>query len=201
MRSHATRMSPSRNGSCGGCSPARNARASAGFAYPRRTRMLAVSSLIPSSCASSVCTRCGHGRIVQVPSCIGESRYGHRRTTLRGLFLLDPAVTYLNHGAFGACPRPVFERYQAWQVELEREPSDFVARRLPDLLADARAALAGYVGVRADDLTFVPNAGTGVNVAARALDLREGDEVLATDLEYGGGGLARGGLCAPPRAG
>src|SRR4051794_24057112 len=140
MRSHATRMSPSRNGSCGGCSPARNARASAGSAYPRRTRTLAVSSLMPSSSASSVCTRCGHGLIVQLPSCIGESRYGHRRTTLRELFLLDPAVTYLNHGAFGACPRPVFERYQAWQIELEREPSDFIARRLPGLLGEARSA-------------------------------------------------------------
>ena len=104
---------------------------------------------------------------------------------LRELFLLDPGVTYLNHGAFGACPRPVFERYQAWQAELEREPTNFIARRLPDLLAEARTALAGYVGARAGDLTFVPNAGTGVNVAARALGLREDDEVLATDLEYG----------------
>jgi isopenicillin-N epimerase len=104
---------------------------------------------------------------------------------LREHFLLDPGVTYLNHGAFGACPRPVFEVYQRWQTELEREPSDLIMRRLPDLLAEARAALAAYVGARPDDLTFVTNAGTGVNLAARALDLRDGDEVLATDLEYG----------------
>jgi isopenicillin-N epimerase len=104
---------------------------------------------------------------------------------LRDLFLLDRDVVYLNHGAYGACPRPVFDRYQAWQRELEREPSDFLGRRLPDLLAEARAALGAFVGSPADDLTFVPNATTGVNIAARALDLREGDEVLATDLEYG----------------
>jgi len=120
-----------------------------------------------------------------VPSCIVQQRYGHRRTELKALFSLDPEVTFLNHGSFGACPRPVFEVYQHWQRELEREPVEFIIRRLPDLLAVARAALAEYVGAQADDLTFVPNAGTGVNMAARAVDLQPGDEVLATDLEYG----------------
>jgi len=104
---------------------------------------------------------------------------------MRDLFLLDPAVTYLNHGSFGACPRPVFEVYQGWQRELEREPVEFIIRRLPGLLAEARAALGAYVGAAADDLTFVPNAGSGVNMAARAVGLTPGDEVLATDLEYG----------------
>jgi isopenicillin-N epimerase len=103
----------------------------------------------------------------------------------RDPFLLDPQVVYLNHGAYGACPRPVFERYQAWQVELEREPVDFLSRRLPELLAEARAALAAYVGAEPDDLVFVPNATSAVNAFARSLDLRPGDEVLATDLEYG----------------
>jgi isopenicillin-N epimerase len=100
-------------------------------------------------------------------------------------FLLDPDVVFLNHGSFGACPRPVFESYQTWQRELEREPVQFIARRLTSLLAEARTALGAYVGARADDLTFVPNATTAVNIAARALRLQAGDEVLATDLEYG----------------
>ena len=104
---------------------------------------------------------------------------------MREAFLLDPEVTFLNHGSFGACPRVVFERYQAWQRELEREPVDFVARQLPDLLAHARAALGEYVGARPEDLTFVQNATTGVNMAARALGLRPDDEVLSTNLEYG----------------
>jgi len=114
---------------------------------------------------------------------------------VRDLFLLDPGVTFLNHGSFGATPRAVFERYQAWQLELEREPVDFIARRLVGLLADARAELAVYVGARPDDLTFVQNATTGVNMAARALGLRPGDEVLSTDLEYGACVLAWRRLC------
>lgn len=104
---------------------------------------------------------------------------------MRDLFLLDPEVTFLNHGSFGATPRAVFDRYQAWQRELEREPVDFIARRLGPLLAEARAELGGFVGARPDDLTFVQNATTGVNMAARALDLQPGDEVLSTNLEYG----------------
>jgi isopenicillin-N epimerase len=104
---------------------------------------------------------------------------------MRELFLLDPDVVYLNHGAYGACPRPVFERYRWWQRELEREPSDFFGRRLAGLLDESLAALAEFVGARPDDLTFVPNATTGVNLAARAVGLDPGDEVLTTTLEYG----------------
>jgi isopenicillin-N epimerase len=104
---------------------------------------------------------------------------------LRAEFLLDPDVTFLNHGSFGACPRAVFERYREWQVELERQPVLFLARRLEELLADACAALGAYVGADPDDLVFVPNATAGVNVAAWSIGLEPDDEVLSTDLEYG----------------
>src|SRR5690348_13888763 len=116
-------------------------------------------------------------------------------TELRREYLLDPEVAFLNHGSFGACPRAVFERYQAWQRELEHEPVDFLARRLPDLLDSARATLATYLGCRPADLAFVQNATTGVNLAARSLDLGPGDEVLATDLEYGACDLAWEWVC------
>jgi isopenicillin-N epimerase len=114
---------------------------------------------------------------------------------LRREFLLDPDVAFLNHGSFGACPRPVLERCLALQRELERDPVDFIVRRRPGLLAAARAALAAYLGADPADLAFVSNATTGVNLAARSLDLRPGDEVLATDLEYGACDLAWEWVC------
>ncbi|MFO7654936.1 MAG: aminotransferase class V-fold PLP-dependent enzyme [Candidatus Krumholzibacteriia bacterium] len=104
---------------------------------------------------------------------------------LRSLFLLRDDVVFLNHGSFGACPRPVFERYQRWQRELEAQPVEFLGRRLPGLLHEARAALARYVGARPDDLVFVTNATTALNVVARSLPLEAGDEVLTCDHEYG----------------
>jgi isopenicillin-N epimerase len=104
---------------------------------------------------------------------------------LRDLFLLDDDVVFLNHGSFGACPEPVFRVYQEWQRELERNPVEFLARRLEGLLDEARAALAAFVGVDAEGLAFLPNATAAVNTVARSLDLGPGDEVLATDQEYG----------------
>lgn len=103
----------------------------------------------------------------------------------RELFLLRPDVVFLNHGSFGACPRPVFEVYQRWQRELERQPVEFLGRRFAGLMAEARAVLAGYVGADPEDLVYVPNATTALNVVARSLPLEAGDEVLSTDQEYG----------------
>lgn len=103
----------------------------------------------------------------------------------RELFLLDPEVAFLNHGSFGATPRPVFDAYQAWQRELERQPVEFLGRRYPGLLQTARRALADLVHARADDLVLVPNATLALNVVARSLRLRPGDEILSTDHEYG----------------
>jgi isopenicillin-N epimerase len=114
---------------------------------------------------------------------------------LRREFLLDPDTAFLSHGSFGACPRPVFERYQAWQRELEREPVDFLDRRLPALLDLARTELADYIGCSARELAFVQNATTGVNLAARTLELGQDDEVLTTDLEYGACDLAWEWIC------
>jgi isopenicillin-N epimerase len=108
---------------------------------------------------------------------------------VRSEFLLDPDVVFLNHGSFGACPRPVFERYQALQRELERRPIEFLDRQLPERLAEARAALAAYVGAAPNDLVFVPNATSAVNAAARSLELGPDDEVLSTNLEYGANDL------------
>jgi isopenicillin-N epimerase len=104
---------------------------------------------------------------------------------LRELFLLQPGLTFLNHGTFGACPRPVFEVYQRWQVELERQPVEFLGRRSADLLAEARAKLAAYVGAAADEVVYFPNPTTAINMVVRSLELRPGDEILTTDHEYG----------------
>lgn len=104
---------------------------------------------------------------------------------MRDAFLLDPDLVFLNHGSFGACPREVFRVYQDWQLELERNPVELLSRRSAELLLAARSQLAAYLGARAEHLAWLPNATTGVNTVARSLDLRPGDEVLATDHEYG----------------
>ena len=70
---------------------------------------------------------------------------------LRDQFLLRPGVVFLNHGSFGACPRPVFETYQHWQLELERQPVEFLGRRFETLMREAREGLGAFLGADADE--------------------------------------------------
>lgn len=106
-------------------------------------------------------------------------------SSLADLFLLDPDVVFFNHGSFGATPRPVFESYQRWQRELERQPVHFIKRRLKPALDEARAALAAFLHTSVDNVVFVTNATLGMNIVIRSLDLGPDDEVLTTDQEYG----------------
>ena len=104
---------------------------------------------------------------------------------MREGFLLDPEVAYFNHGSFGACPTEVFEEYQRLQLELEREPTELLARRFDERMDTARAALASFVGARVQDLVFAPNATAALNAVIRSLRIRPNEEILTTKHEYG----------------
>lgn len=99
-------------------------------------------------------------------------------------FLIREDVTFLNHGSFGACPRPVFETYQAFQLELESEPVEFLGRRLNDLMRVPREAVAAELGSAPTNIAAVINATSGLNIVAQSLPLRPGDQILTTDHEY-----------------
>jgi len=97
---------------------------------------------------------------------------------------LDPQTIFLNHGSFGACPRPVLEYQQRLRDRLERQPVQFFMRDLEGMIDHARAELATFLGVEAEDLVWVPNVTTGVNAVLRSLEIRPGDELLTTNHEY-----------------
>ena len=75
----------------------------------------------------------------------------------------------------------MFEDYQRWQRELERQPVEFLPRRLDGLVEEATARLAAEIGAHPDDLVPVTNATSGMNVVARSLPLGPADEVPLTD--------------------
>ena len=100
-------------------------------------------------------------------------------------FLLNPDITFLNHGSFGACPKPIFEEFQRFQLELEADPVDFIQRKQSQYLKAARESLAEFVGCKAGDLFFTANPTFAINVIMRSIKLKEGDEILATNHEYG----------------
>ena len=99
-------------------------------------------------------------------------------------WMLDPEVTFLNHGAFGACPREVLALQTEIRARMERDPIDFLVRALEPLLDEARVRLAGFLHADPDDLAFVDNATAGANTVLRSLGLRPGDELLTTDHGY-----------------
>ena len=100
-------------------------------------------------------------------------------------FLINPAITYLNFGSFGACPKPIFEDYQRWQRDLEFEPVQFISVNNIENLRRSREALAEYIHCDTDDLVYVTNPSYAVNIIAKSFPLAPGDEILSTDLEYG----------------
>jgi isopenicillin-N epimerase len=97
---------------------------------------------------------------------------------------LDPDVTFLNHGSFGATPRVVLEKQNEHRARMEREPVRFFVRELEPLLDAARAELAAFLDADPQGLAFVPNATAGVNAVLRSLDLDKFDELLVTTQEY-----------------
>jgi isopenicillin-N epimerase len=97
---------------------------------------------------------------------------------------LDPAIAFLNHGSYGAAPRPVLAAQQAWRDRMEAEPVLFFSHDLEPALDAARAALGAFVGADPDDLAFVPNATAATNTVLRSLRFEPGDELLTTDHAY-----------------
>ena len=105
--------------------------------------------------------------------------------TYKSLFLLDPKITYLNHGSFGACPKPIFDSLIAWQKKLELDPVKHLAFDIFDHLENSRNSLSKYIGCNKDDIVFFPNPSTALNTVIRSLGLKIDDEILTTNHEYG----------------
>ena len=112
-------------------------------------------------------------------------------------WLLDPSITYLNHGTVGCTPRRVLEAQQSIRDEIERQPSQFLLRELTRLdtgvpdhgrsrLRAAASEVAAFLHARPDDVALVDNATTGANAVFHSLDFEPGDEVVVTDKGYGG---------------
>lgn len=104
---------------------------------------------------------------------------------LRKHWRLDADVVFLNHGSFGACPTPVLAEQARWRERMEAEPVRFFIREYEEALDAAKHVFAAFVGARASDLAFLPNATSGVNTVLRSLRWSPGDELLTTDHAYG----------------
>ena len=108
----------------------------------------------------------------------------HKHAKTRSLWTLRPEVTFLNHGSFGGCPKPVLQSQSKYRDELESEPVSFFLERYPLYLDETRKALGAFLDVEPESLVMVRNATEGVNAILGSVDFRESDEVLVTSLNY-----------------
>ncbi len=108
----------------------------------------------------------------------------------RLLFSLDPAVSYLNHGSFGAVPIGVQRAQQRVRDEVDANPMRFFTQGLHDRIIHTRRHVATFLGANPDSTALVPNTTAGVAIALQSVRLTPGDEVLLTDHAYGAVGLA-----------
>ena len=104
---------------------------------------------------------------------------------LKKLFMLDPEITYLNHGSYGACPKPIFDKLVKMKKKLEFEPVRFLGHDVYPLLDKSRESLSNFIDCHMDDVVFTPNPSTGLNAVIKSLELKEGDEILTSNHEYG----------------
>ena len=121
-----------------------------------------------------------------VSACVLSHAFGVRPvpSPYRRHWTLKSGTVFLNHGAFGACPRPVLAAQEKLRREMEAEPVQFLWRRFEEHLEPSRLELARFVGAKPRDVVFVTNATTGVNAVLRSLPFRPGDEILSTSLVY-----------------
>ena len=77
---------------------------------------------------------------------------------MRVAWTLDADFLTVNHGSFGATPRPVLAAQGAWRARMEAQPSRFMVETLTPALRAAAARLAGFLGADAAGLGFVENA-------------------------------------------
>jgi isopenicillin-N epimerase len=105
-------------------------------------------------------------------------------SSFRRHWALAPGLVFLNHGSFGACPKPVLKMQEELRREMEASPVQFLWRRFEERLEPSRHELARFVGARTQDIVFIHNATTGVNAVLRSLRLEPGDEILTTSLDY-----------------
>ena len=115
------------------------------------------------------------------PTSVAEEAYWE---SIRKQYMIAPGEVYLNTGSFGSQPRPVFEKMLEILEDIERNPTRHRAE-YNSVVDNSRARLAAFVNAPAEDIAFATNVTMAINMVVHGLDWRPGDEILASDQEYG----------------
>jgi len=109
---------------------------------------------------------------------------GRVRADVLDLFELQPGLTHLNHGAFGAVPRSVREAQDRARARIEAAPMRAFRDELQLQIASARVAAASFLGIDPGSAALVRNVSEGVAIVLQALEVGRGDEVVVSTHGY-----------------
>ena len=106
------------------------------------------------------------------------------RSELSKYWILDPNITFLNHGSFGACPKLILDEQTKLRTSLESDPVTFMESTARELWAESLVRLSKFINADSEGMTFVTNATSGVNTVLKSLDLKPNDEIIVLDHSY-----------------
>jgi isopenicillin-N epimerase len=118
----------------------------------------------------------------------GADRARWHTDRVRDAFDLDPTITHLNHGSFGAVPRVVSEAQRGLRARAEANPMRFFRVESPGLKAAARVTAADFLGVGEDELALVRNVTQAAATVLASLHeqgrLGPGDVIVLNEQGY-----------------
>jgi len=97
---------------------------------------------------------------------------------------LDPEISFLNHGSFGATPSVILKEQTKFRRQMEKDPVRFFESDFPELWEASRVSASKFLNADLDGMALVTNTTTGVNTVMRSLQLNEGDEVIVPNHSY-----------------
>ncbi len=110
---------------------------------------------------------------------------------MRDRYMLDPGITYLNHGSIGTIPRMVHDAHVEYLRVCETNPWLYMwggAWEQPR--EEVRAKMARLMGCDPTEVTLTHNTTEGFNILANGLPLGPGDEVLFPATNHSGATVA-----------
>jgi cysteine desulfurase/selenocysteine lyase len=99
-------------------------------------------------------------------------------------FPFTKEIIFFNHASFGPMPEKSWKATEEYYkgLRLKKMPDD--DRKAFQKLDNIRKLIAKMIKAKPEEIAFATNTSYGLNVAAWGLDLKRGDKILLSDVEF-----------------
>ena len=104
--------------------------------------------------------------------------------TVASQFRFAEGIHYFNNGSLGACPLPIREATNTFRNTLDDFPSKYMWGGWDTEKETTRKKVADLFSVSKEEIALIHNTTEGMNLIARSLELKAGDEVILADHEH-----------------